>query len=190
VIVWRFTGTRLHSEHAELRAQRLVAIQFFILASYITVQAIRDLAGGEHPDASWVGIGLAISSIVLMPALGIAKQRIGEGMGSVATQGDGAEPALRLHGRLAARRPRRQRAARTGFGIDSAIEGFASLHRRMLRPSGPGQAAVSRRVGPRGRGVAVAAGRGDAAALETAPRWHKNARLIGPSNQPICRVSP
>src|SRR4051794_36159474 len=74
VIVWRFTGTRLHSEHAEQRAQRLVAIQFFILAPYIGVQAIRDLAAHNHADPSWVGIGLAISSIVLMPAVGIAKQ--------------------------------------------------------------------------------------------------------------------
>ena len=94
VIVWRFTGTRLRSEHAERRAQRLVAIQFFILAPYIAVQAIRDLAGGQQPHASWVGIALAISSIVLMPAIGIAKQRIGQRMGSVATQGEGAQNLL------------------------------------------------------------------------------------------------
>ena len=94
VIVWRFTGSRLRSEHAEQRAQRLVAIQFFILAPYIAVQAIRDLAGGQHPDPSWVGIGLAISSIVLMPALGLAKQHIGQRMGSVATQGEGAQNLL------------------------------------------------------------------------------------------------
>jgi divalent metal cation (Fe/Co/Zn/Cd) transporter len=89
-----FTGSRLHSQHAEQRAQRPVALQLFLLAPYITVQAIRDLAGGEHPDPSWVGIGLAISSIVLMPALGIAKQRIGQRMGSVATQGEGAKNLL------------------------------------------------------------------------------------------------
>ena len=94
VIVWRFSGSRLHSEHAERRAQRLVAAQFFILAPYIAVEAIRNLAGGEHADASWVGVGLAISSIVLMPALGIAKQRIGARMGSIATQGEGAQNLL------------------------------------------------------------------------------------------------
>ena len=94
VIVWRFTGTRLHSAHAEHRAQRLVAIQFFFLAPYIAVEAIRDLAGGQHADASWVGIGLAISSLVLMPALGIAKQRIGQRIGSVATHGEGAQNLL------------------------------------------------------------------------------------------------
>lgn len=94
VVVWRFTGSRLHSQHAEQRAQRLVAIQFFVLAPYIAIQAIRDLAGGEHPDVSWIGIGLAISSLVLMPALGVAKQRIGRRMGSVATEGEGAQNLL------------------------------------------------------------------------------------------------
>lgn len=94
VIVWRFTGDRLLSDRAELRAQRLVALQFFLLAPYITVQASRNLIGGEHPDASWVGIALAASSVVLMPLLGIAKQRIGERMGSVATQGEGAQNLL------------------------------------------------------------------------------------------------
>jgi divalent metal cation (Fe/Co/Zn/Cd) transporter len=94
VVVWRFTGTRLHSQDAERRAQRLVAVQFFLLAPYVAVEAIRDLAGGHHPDSSWVGIGLAIASIVLMPLLGVAKQRIGRRMGSVATQGEGAQNLL------------------------------------------------------------------------------------------------
>jgi hypothetical protein len=94
IIVWRFTGSRLHSDRAEQRAQRLVAIQFFLLAPYVAVQALRDLLGGGHPDASWVGIGLAVSSIVLMPVLGVAKQRIGRRMGSVATQGEGAQNLL------------------------------------------------------------------------------------------------
>jgi hypothetical protein len=52
VIVWRFTGHRLLSEHAERRAQRLVAIQFFLLAPFITVEALKALIAGEHPDVS------------------------------------------------------------------------------------------------------------------------------------------
>jgi len=94
VIVWRFTGARLLSDDAERRAQRLVALQFFLLAPYIAVQSARDLLGGDHPDASWVGMALAASSVVLMPLLGIAKQRIGERMGSVATRGEGAQNLL------------------------------------------------------------------------------------------------
>ena len=94
IIVWRFTGSRLTSEHAESRAQKLVAIQFFILAPYIGIQAVRDLLGGHHPETSWVGIGLAASSMVAMPVLGIAKQRIGDQIGSVATKGEGAQNLL------------------------------------------------------------------------------------------------
>ena len=94
VIVWRFTGSRLHSERAERRAQQLVAIQFFLLAPYVAVEAVRTLVGGEHPETSWVGIGLAISSLVAMPLLGVAKKRIGARLGSVATRGEGAQNLL------------------------------------------------------------------------------------------------
>src|SRR5437773_364375 len=32
VIIWRFTGQRIHSVHAESRAQKVVALSFFLLA--------------------------------------------------------------------------------------------------------------------------------------------------------------
>lgn len=94
VIVWRFSGSRLTSHAAELRAQRLVAGQFFLLAPYITVHAAWDLVNGDRPDASYVGIALAAFSLVSMPLLGRAKQRIGRRMGSIATTGEGAQNML------------------------------------------------------------------------------------------------
>jgi divalent metal cation (Fe/Co/Zn/Cd) transporter len=94
VIVWRFTGSRLLSERAERHAQRLVAIQFFLLAPYVGFEAIQALATGDRPDASWVGIGLAATSLATMPLLGRAKQRIGERIGSVATKGEGQQNML------------------------------------------------------------------------------------------------
>ena len=94
IVIWRFTGTRRLSGHAEERAQRLVAITFFLLAPYIAQDAIRTLAGGEHPATSWLGIGLSISSIITMPLLGNAKQRIGQRLGSGATTGEGAQNML------------------------------------------------------------------------------------------------
>ena len=94
IVIWRFTGTRRLSEHAERRAQRLVAITFLLLAPYITQDAIRTLAGGEHPRTSWLGIGLSISSIILMPLLGKAKQEIGQRLGSGATAGEGTQNML------------------------------------------------------------------------------------------------
>lgn len=94
IIIWRFTGTRRLSEQAEERAQKLVAVQFFLLAPYVAQDAIRTLIAGEHPSTSWVGIGLSISSIVLMPLLGRAKQRIGAQLGSAATAGEGTQNML------------------------------------------------------------------------------------------------
>ncbi len=44
VIVWRFTGSRLLSEASERRAQKLVAVQFFLLAPYVAVEA-RSVSG-------------------------------------------------------------------------------------------------------------------------------------------------
>ena len=32
VIIWRFTGNRTHSDDAETRAQKIVAVSFFLLA--------------------------------------------------------------------------------------------------------------------------------------------------------------
>jgi divalent metal cation (Fe/Co/Zn/Cd) transporter len=94
IIIWRFTGHRIHSEAAETRAQKLVAVQFFILAPYVAVESVRALFGGEHASASTVGIALAIGSVVVMPMLGIAKQRIAEQLGSAATKGEGRQNML------------------------------------------------------------------------------------------------
>ena len=94
IVIWRFTGSRRLSEQAELRAQKLVAVSFFLLAPYIAQEAIRTLISAEHPSTSWVGIGLSISSIVVMPLLGRAKQRIGRRLGSAATAGEGAQNLL------------------------------------------------------------------------------------------------
>ena len=64
---------------------------------------MKALIGGEHPEVSWVGIGLAVGSVVFMPMLGIAKQRLADQLGSAATARRGPpEHALRLPRRRAA----------------------------------------------------------------------------------------
>jgi len=94
VIVWRFTGARLLSEGAEVRAQKLVAIQFFILAPYVAFEAVHKLITGEEPSTSWVGIALVTSSLIGMPILGVAKRRLADTLGSVATRGEGTQNLL------------------------------------------------------------------------------------------------
>ena len=94
IIVWRFTGSRIHSEAAERRAQKLVAIQFFLLAPYVAVEAVHRLITGERPDVSWLGMALTASSLIGMPLLGVAKVRLAHRLGSAATKGEGNQNLL------------------------------------------------------------------------------------------------
>ena len=94
VIVWRFTGSRLLSNAAETRAQKLVAVQFFLLAPYVAFEAVHKLATGEQPETSWIGVALVTSSAIGMPVLGVAKRRLADRLGSVATRGEGTQNLL------------------------------------------------------------------------------------------------
>jgi divalent metal cation (Fe/Co/Zn/Cd) transporter len=91
IVVWRFTGWQMVSETAERRAQRAVAVSFWLLAPYIALEAVRDLATHHPVSASPVGIALTASSLVIMPVLGIAKRRLGARLGSGATAGEGTQ---------------------------------------------------------------------------------------------------
>ena len=94
VVVWRFTGTRLASATAERRAQRLVAISFFLLAPYIAVEAIHALVADDRAETSIAGLILTAGTAIFEPALGVAKRRIGDRLGSPATAAEGAQNLL------------------------------------------------------------------------------------------------
>jgi divalent metal cation (Fe/Co/Zn/Cd) transporter len=94
VVLWRFAAARSGSENAERRAQQLIAITFYVLAAYVAVEAVRTLAGGDHPEVSWVGIGLAAFTATMMPVLAIAKARVGERLHSSATKSEGRQNML------------------------------------------------------------------------------------------------
>jgi divalent metal cation (Fe/Co/Zn/Cd) transporter len=94
VIVWRFTGHRLLSRTAEERAQKLVAVQFFLLAPFVTFEAVRHLITSHEAETSVLGMVLTATSLVGMPFLGIAKQRLANTLGSSATHGEGAQNLL------------------------------------------------------------------------------------------------
>jgi len=94
VVVWLFTGRRLHSDAAERRAQQAIALSFFVLAAYVAVESLRTLAGSAHPDPSWVGIGLAAVTAPTMPLLARAKRRVGHRLGSSATVAEGTQNLL------------------------------------------------------------------------------------------------
>jgi divalent metal cation (Fe/Co/Zn/Cd) transporter len=94
ILLWRFAASRATSEDAERRAQKLIALSFYVIAAYVGVEAVRSLLVGDRPEASWVGIGLAAVTLVTMPPLAIAKSRIGEKLGSSATKSEGQQNML------------------------------------------------------------------------------------------------
>lgn len=92
VVVWLFSGRRVADpERSERLAQRLIAASFLVLALYVAVAAGRDLIGGDHPGASWVGIGLAAITAPTMPLLARAKRRVGHALGSGAAVAEGGQ---------------------------------------------------------------------------------------------------
>lgn len=94
VVLWRFTAGRVDSELAERRAQRVIALSFFVLTGYVAVQALRALLGAQHPQPSVVGMSLAILTIPAMQVLAWAKRRVGRRLGSRAAVSESAQNLL------------------------------------------------------------------------------------------------
>lgn len=93
-ILWLFTGTHRDPDASERRAQKIIAGCFVTLALYLAFDSIGALAGGRHPDTSWLGVAVAAGAIVFMPLLATAKSRVAAQLSSVATAGDAAQSWL------------------------------------------------------------------------------------------------
>lgn len=95
VLVWRLLKHGKippeQEERIEKRAQRFVAITFFILGAYVSYESIDKLVRQESPEASLPGIIIAIVSIIVMPILMIQKYRTGQSIGSKALIADSKE---------------------------------------------------------------------------------------------------
>jgi divalent metal cation (Fe/Co/Zn/Cd) transporter len=98
VLVLRRLRTELADGHpderAERRVLRIIAITFYARAAYVLIGSATDLATSEHPEHSPVGIGLTISSLLVMPLLGWRKRRVGSLLGNPLVQADAAETIL------------------------------------------------------------------------------------------------
>jgi Cation efflux family len=94
IVIWRFTGMRTLSETAERRAQRGVAVSFWLLAPYIAAESIHHLLDGRRTETTLMGIVLTAVALLAMPILGRAKHKLGTQLGSAATAGEGAQNYL------------------------------------------------------------------------------------------------
>lgn len=89
IVVWQLRG-----EGRETRAVRLIGVTFFVLAAYLAVEAIRDLAGHARPEHSPPGLAVAAAALVVMPGLAVAKRRTGQALGNRTLVADSAETAF------------------------------------------------------------------------------------------------
>jgi len=92
VVAWQFT--RPDPEAVERRALRVIGVSFLALAAWVTLDAVRTLAGPGEPAPSRVGIGLTCASLVVMPALVWAKRRAGRRLGSATVAADSTQTLL------------------------------------------------------------------------------------------------
>ena len=92
-VLWRFRRQQA-DERAEQRAVRVVGITFLALAAYIGYEAGTDLWYRRAPSFSLPGFILAILSLLVMPALGLAKRRTARQLGSRALEADSLETFL------------------------------------------------------------------------------------------------
>lgn len=94
-VAWQFT--RKDPERWEKVTVRAIGIAFFALAAYVAVDAILALTGVEEVDHSPLGIGIAVASLIVMPALAWFEFRTGRELGSKSVQADAKQLLLCIY---------------------------------------------------------------------------------------------
>lgn len=96
ILVWR-----LHADQDEERRERIesmalkaVGICFLVLALYVAYDSITSLVRHQAPDESILGIGLAITSLIIMPLLWRAKRKVARQIQSKALAADSKQTEL------------------------------------------------------------------------------------------------
>jgi cation diffusion facilitator family transporter len=95
ILIWRLKKHRESSEEdeekIERRAERFVAVTFFLLGSYILFESVGKLVEGEVPGPSVPGIAIALLSMTIMPIIARKKYDLGLAIKSRALIADSKE---------------------------------------------------------------------------------------------------
>ncbi|MGY0058826.1 cation transporter [Streptomyces sp. LZ34] len=94
-VAWQFSAAEHHVREArEKTTLRIIAVSFFALAAYVTVDAVRALAGTGAAEHSIPGMVLAALSLAVMPFLSAAQRRAGRELGSASVVADSKQTLL------------------------------------------------------------------------------------------------
>jgi divalent metal cation (Fe/Co/Zn/Cd) transporter len=91
-VAWQFSGADPMAR--ERAALRVIAVSFFALAAYVTVESVRALTGSAQAGHPTTGIVLAAVSLVVMPFLSHAQRRAGRELGSASAVADSKQTLL------------------------------------------------------------------------------------------------
>lgn len=90
-LVWRFTVESRDAERGlrlERTAERCVGVALLLLAAYLIVASVRSLAAQDHPAPIFAGVAILVASVVVLPALAVAKFQVASQLGSGALRAD------------------------------------------------------------------------------------------------------
>lgn len=94
-VAWQFSAREHHVREARERTTlRIIAVSFFVLAAYVSLDAVRALAGTGEAERSFPGIVLAALSLAVMPFLSAAQRRAGRELGSASAVADSKQTLL------------------------------------------------------------------------------------------------
>ena len=91
-VAWQFAAP--DPERRERTALRIIAVSFFALAAWVSVDAVLSLAGVREPAPSPVGIALAAVSLVVMPVVSWIERRAGRELGSASAVADSKQTLI------------------------------------------------------------------------------------------------
>lgn len=89
---WQFSAR--DPERREHLTLRIIALSFFALAAFVTVDSVRSLAGGGEAQHSTPGIVIAALSLAIMPVLSWLQRRAGRELGSKTAVADSKQTLL------------------------------------------------------------------------------------------------
>jgi divalent metal cation (Fe/Co/Zn/Cd) transporter len=92
IILWQFRHRTPISR--EKQALRFIALSFFAVATYVMVESILALVTHTEPHVAPVGIGLALTSLLVMPFLSRAQRRTGQALHSISVVADSRQTML------------------------------------------------------------------------------------------------
>ncbi|WP_432044039.1 cation transporter [Streptomyces cadmiisoli] len=94
-VAWQFSASEHQVREArEKTTLRIIAVSFLALAAYVTVDAVRALAGTGEAERSIPGIVIAALSLAVMPFLSAAQRRAGRELGSASAVADSKQTLL------------------------------------------------------------------------------------------------